>query len=598
MSSIETGRVAHRGQWAVFLILFLALALVCDRGFDLTDESYYVFWAFYPERFQASIHPFGLLLNAVTHLIGRSIIALRLFGLALLAGCGIILGTYADQYYRRVAGHPLRFNPPALAAIFALGNYAVISLLTPSYNLLANAAGSLILAGALGWAIRDAEPITKRLDAAIPSIIVGIGGVLAFFAKPTFAALAGLAILCHLALAWRRRGASVALYRAVVTGVACILPLVLVISATIGLERFAETIRLGLATLKFGNGLTALPHKTIAELIHAPLPLLLAGLALVVVVGWKICNPRMSPPRWASIATAGSGVLALCYLGVSLGRMVLGGQIAFNVIASPVLILAIVWTIFGVARGIPSAAGWRRWWPVAALLVLPFAIAFGTANLLIQQTSASLYAPLFAAAIAADIMFKRRIAAMIQAAAVAGTLLLLLWSFHVPYGLPASIRAQVEPLRILPGGDVLYVDRTTYRYVSGMRDIARRHGLAPDTAIIDLSGGGPGTALILNGKAPYYPWIVHIFGMNSMRLADTVWASLSPLQQRKAWIILPADPAFAGSRVLSDIRKDGHYRLLGRVPMTFWGRDRRIEIWARPDRAGEPGTHLRQDPGA
>ena len=109
--------------------------------------------------------------------------------------------------------------------------------------------------------------------------------------------------------------------------------------------------------------------------------------------------------------------------------------------------------------------------------------------------------------------------------------------------------------------------------MQSLHDVAAREGLTSATPIIDLTGNGPGAALLLNGNAPYFPWALSIYGRGSIDLANAIWRSLGPREKHDAWFILPADPVFAHSEPMNSFMQDtGRYRLAARVPnMSYLG---------------------------
>jgi len=65
-------------------VTVILLVLVLDRGFDITDEAYYILSAWYPENNLSALTVFGNYLNLGTQIVGRNIANLRATGLLIL----------------------------------------------------------------------------------------------------------------------------------------------------------------------------------------------------------------------------------------------------------------------------------------------------------------------------------------------------------------------------------------------------------------------------------------------------------------------------------------------------------------------------------
>ena len=546
----------------------VGLLAASNRGFGLTDESYLMWWIIDPGRFAAMIHPFGLLMHPLFVAGNQSLIAMRVGGILLLASTGATLGTSVAAWYRW--SEPIRVRLALLGAVFSLTYYAAW-ILTPSYNMLANAGAAAILAGLLRWTIENRTFSRMKL---VASMLVGVGGMIAFFGKPTFAALAAVAGLVVIGLGARARPTH-AVKRLVLASLFAAVPLVIVITATVTMSTFVATVREGLSVLTFGNGLTQLPGKTVRELYRAEAPLW-ASFALLVATTAAVSNKGRPGPALVIVNTAGVVLLV--------GIMVL--KLAYSIysysspttLGAPAIALVLAGTSLGLCQ--PQMPSLPRAWvvPIAACLLLPFAVAFGTANNLVDQTSLTLMPVLLAGVVVSRLLFTGDVASWVERGLLALTAVVLLSSAYAPYGLDRPIWEQRNPLTLPFTRDHLYVDARTRAYADCLRAIGKAHGIDRLTPVIDLSGGGPGTALMLGGLPPYYPWIVPNFD-NATSLADHVWGSLSPQRQAAAWLVGPIDAKFTQTRAATFLaRYRGEPSVAVPAPMFFWGTTRVISI--------------------
>jgi hypothetical protein len=144
-----------------------------------------------------------------------------------------------------------------------------------------------------------------------------------------------------------------------------------------------------------------------------------------------------------------------------------------------------------------------------------------------------------------------------------------------PYGQADSIFGAKQAVTVQPLANRLLLDPLTQRYV----EVFSRVRVPCGTPVIDLSGGGPGTLLLLNSKQPVIPWIAHI----TPHAADIVWQSLSASQKARAWVVGPVNPVFEDTNAARAIASRPYVEVAS-AKMKFWGSLRRIEL-LRPNGA-------------
>jgi hypothetical protein len=482
-----------------------------------------------------------------------------------------------ERYYRDIFDEERRGGLAILGAVCSLAYYS-FWILTPAYNLLVNAASALILAGILFWSTNE-NTETPRRD-WLASVLVGFGGSLSFLAKPTFAAIAAAAV-CLLLIRTLSTNRKLGLHRLLITTLACVAPLLFSIGFTTGIAAFVASIQVGLSLLNSGTALNSLIPKTIKDFYYgSPLFALSVMYLAFSVVLYLDTGGRPLPLRrakllsWSVLIVDAAFVLWNVIYGISMGTSpwVLLGICSFCIVTGLIC--------FGLIRAeVPSREA-SAFYPLFALLALPFALSFGSAISIMAQTGMYLYATLFASVIGGRLFLRTSLFKKSEMAVLVTIPLLLLWSSIFPFHLPASIYRQTESVSLPFASDTLLVDPQTKRNVDGLRDAARIGGLQPLTPIFDLSGGGPGIALMLNNRAPLTPWMFHMFGQ-PRQLVDAAWASMTPLQKKTAWIIGPIHPNFAGSHVAGELGKklETHYELVGELQMRFGNADQVINVW-------------------
>lgn len=564
------------------MIVAIALVVASNRSFDHTDEAYYVAWIRQPTDFRFLYQPFSHFFKPFYDLFGRPVVGLRLLGYAMLAGSGALLGLYCERFYQRRYGIAFADRELViLGALFSLVFYAGW-LLTPSYNLLANTGASLLMAGCLGWLTPPRDGSDGVRSDRIASVLVGLGGCLSFFGKPTFAALAALPVLALLWIALRRRGAKVVIEAAAIVAVTCLVPLYLIIAYTQPLGEFVDTVVAGTQALRFGNSIAQVPLKALREFYSGP-PILFIALTAFAFCLAKALRPSDSPPSARNERILVVAISVAVFL--LLARAVQAGGWLFPLMTLCGVLCMLAYGLLG-ARARPVRMGALGF--VFVLLVVPFAIAIGSANPLLFQIGASLYALLLAAVIGGRILLGesagRGVATLLSVAVVA----LMFWGSLNPYGMPRPMVRQSEPVDLGFTPDRLYVDVPTRDYIAGLRAVAARVRLPPGTSIVDLSGSGPGNAMFLGGRAPAFPWLVN-FTEGAPILVDAVWSAMTPAEQADAWILGPVHPGMRKAGLVARLNADqSGYRCVATIPNGYWADKQAVLTFWRPRRASEP----------
>jgi len=517
------------------LICAALLVYGSGRGFDLTDETFYLVWTSDPKAYSLIYQPFGYLLHPLYELVGRNLQAYRLCGFAITATAGAYLGSSLA----RVISKPRPFT--LYGALAALTIYFPW-IITPSYNSAANVGAMLVTGGLLDN--MDCR-LAKRLTGALA---VACGLCVAAFSKPPLFAFALLGIVIA-GIAVRR--ARVTLLSAVVVGVAAMWLFIPVWD----LPRLVERIIATQEALSLPNTAAALPAKIVRDWIAVPLPLTAA--AILVVLG--LVRPL---GRWRKLLGYAAIALSIYYVA-SIASDAIDGTI-------PDFLGLAVMTIAGAYASIAQHVEHRGRWPIALLFAAPVAVGLGTFNNEWFQLNFSMAFPflaMFGIALNDVVTSRRRIA---EAFAIFGVLAVMALAAWAPYSLPAPIFAQQVPINPPLAKGRIRVDDETADFVRSAQGNAR------GALLIDLSGTGPGVAAILGARPPVLPWL----NPATASWPDVVWSRLGPEERQQAWFVLPVWPNFAHSQPVQWLKahKDRFCRAY-LAPMTFWAEERRLELW-------------------
>jgi hypothetical protein len=539
--------IARPGTGTAILVAVTAALLTCGgllaygagRGADLTDEIFYLVWTRDPDAYRLIYQPFGYLLHPLFALAGGDLRRFRLFGFAIAAGAGALLGKSLSRDTRGGVAFTLYGALAGLTIFFPW-------IVTPSYNSAANVGAMLVISGVLAGPRR------------IGPVLAAAGLCIAAFSKPPLFLIA-VVVMAIVAGVARSRRAAIAW---IVTLALATAMMSLLLSPKLwpGLvARMAASQHV----LALPNTPLSLPIKVVRDWWLVPLPLTGAAIAAAIAAALRgLC--RAAWARWLGYAAV---VLSLYYVG-SILPDALDGEIP------DFLGLAVLLMAAGYA-GVPETATGTRPLATALLLGAPVAVALGTFNNQWAQLNFSMVFPfmaLFALAWRDPVHWRRGVAWLV--AILGPTASMLLAAFH-PYSLPASVFDQQIAIRHPITHSPVLVDPETAAFVESAQ------GRARNATVIDLSGTGPGVVAALGGRAPVLLWL----NPATATWPDVAWSGLSDEQRSAAWFVGPVWPLFSRSapaRWLAAHRS----RYCGEAmpEMSFWDQERTLLIW-RPCRA-------------
>lgn len=595
---MDSSKRQTEGWTARGRLAFAALACAClatlailawlmafsHRGFDFTDEAFYVVWITQPWIYPASVTQFGFLYHPLSEALGGSIVLLRQSNVAitfllawLLSACLLLGGSRRPRVYG-----PLL----AVSAILASSSIGFFNywILYPSYNSLVFQA---MLVTATGYILAGRSPSAASLAGWAA---IGVGGWLAFMAKPpTAAALAVMTAVYVLAagkFSLRNAVISVAIAAALTLASA------LVIDGSLALyvERMRDGIEVG-RTLGSGH--------TVAQLLRIDGFTLRAfdlyALALVTAGTFaSICLCASKNRLLVGIGLLAPVAIALLELAVlfqlwlpELRPSRYMGMVMFGVPIGAVA-AALVLT-----RGRLAAA--RSDWALAGcLLLFPYAFAFGTTSNYWQvATLASFFWML--AGVALLMAFIRQtgswkpllpvaMSAQLVAAAVVYA------ASEAPYRQPQPLRLNDQTARI--GNTELILDEGFARYFRELSALAETAGFQAGTPMIDMTGQSPASLYAIRAKLIGQAWTIGGYP-GSGKLAIDMLERVPCAEVLGAWLLVePGGPRSLLPEVLRHfgIDMDRDYEVVGDLltPVGAGGyADPRAQKILRPNRSLE-----------
>lgn len=195
-------RVIHTAELALTIIAAITTAITlawvlhfCNYGFEFTDESFYLNWISNPFNYSTSITQFGFIYHPLFNLLDGQIAALRQ---ANVAATFILSWILCDQLLISLPSpHTNTLQRLTISATLAATSllFLKVWLPTPNYN-------SLALQAFLVTAIGMLRAQGKYSPSSLAGwVLIGIGGWLAFMAKPTSAAALAACTLLYIIIA-------------------------------------------------------------------------------------------------------------------------------------------------------------------------------------------------------------------------------------------------------------------------------------------------------------------------------------------------------------------------------------------------------------
>jgi uncharacterized membrane protein YhaH (DUF805 family) len=509
------------------------------RGFEFTDDAYYLLWDSNPFIYSWSQSQFGYVWHGLYELAGGDIKLFRLAGAAVLGGCAFIFGCALRSFLapRLRPGFDIALVLAVMTA--SLWNF-VFWIPSPGYNQLNLCGLLLLLAGLVSFASIGSGPsvsFTSAIKVAGAAAIAAAGWCICALAKPSTAVAVMLAGIVWILVL---RPAKALAFAAVTIVLACAFMLAAIIAIDGSVAAFLERNIAALRILSMVGSyrLIDIWNGAVGPLIdiatdplqrRETLAILIAGALWMVAVSWT----RGRLGSW-TVAFPLAVVVGLAHAGDPADR-----EYHLSLVLPLVLLVA-----FAVAASIAMLRSRdpdrRRYGALVCLLaVTPFCYSIGTNTPLIYHASAAAvfwFAAMFGVAVLAAPANRDYCTSAVKSACGLLTAGMLIGALANPYRLESPIWNQDQPVQVGPRAAPLLVDRLTANYISVLRQAAQTRGFEPGTPVIDLTGEAPGTVFALGGEAPGGPWLPGGYP-GSEAVAREILGRVPPQTLKRAWIL-------------------------------------------------------------
>lgn len=517
-------------------------------GIDFTDESFYLVWMAHPYRYGVSVTQYGFVYHPVYLLLDGQIAALRqfniLFTFALAwALCWVFLRTTFAAAALGTAR--LAVLAAALATVSQL--FLAAWLPTPSYYSLT--LQSLLIA-AIGLLLCGAKPSATSIAGWL---LVGLGGWLAFMAKPTTAAALAACAFAYLLLAGKLNLRLLAI--AAATSIALLCLSAWAIDGSIPV--FIERLRAGVETAGILGGGHTLIQLLRIDSFEVGLKAMLLFLMAMSLAAGAACLSQ-SKNKWL-VGVGALATLLLAALPLAVIFRIFPGHLGAGQFQDLLIwaVPAAAMVTAGVLLRFKGLQGLSRAQISVALLflLLPHAYAFGTnGNYWATGANAGLFWVLGGLAILAPMASFAKMGAILLPLALASqliTVVLIHTGMATPYRQPEPLWTNNHLTEFGSPGKKLLLSGGFGFYVDEVVRTAAAAGFKKDTPMIDLTGQSPGILYALGANNIGQAWIIGGYP-GSVALAEASLKGAPCADLSRAWLLLEdAGPRRISSTVLS-----------------------------------------------
>jgi hypothetical protein len=500
--------------------LTLALSAICTAstigwllfyshyGIDFTDESFYLVWMSNPFNYGQSATQFGFIYHPLYLLLDGNIAALRQANI-LLTFC--LAWVFVNVFFKTVFAKLSLQNTQRLIISGAIATAGLTSLVfagswlpTPSYNSLALQA---LLVAATGLLLSD----KKASRASVAGwCLIGVGGWLAFMAKPTTAAALGLCIGFYLLAAGKFS------VRLLVISLATAVGLLVLSALTIdgSIIAFIDRLKGGTELLKILGG-----GHTLAQLLRLDEFQLGGRAKLILIASTAVIYSAVYFPQAKMKALVHGGTLlsiafALANLAIVFGlthQTLNTGQFQGLLLwAIPFAAILLGFSIYQF-RGLFQISR-SQWILGLTFLMFPYAYAFGTGgNYWVLAANAGIFWVLAGLVFLSPIAPSGKLATLLLPLGLAVqlvTVALVQTGIETPYRQPQPLRDNDYKLEIGKPGSTLVLSKGFGQYFAETIDVTKQTGFKKGTPMIDLTGQSPGILYAMGASNIGQVWTI------------------------------------------------------------------------------------------
>lgn len=539
------------------LIYILGILLInINHGFDITDESFYILSILYPnEVYSSAITLFRYPLFLVNQLTGENLPIFRATGILFLFISALWLGYELQRYLKEKFSFEMtKLEIISFIIVISLGVFSTYRNwhLTPSYNWLATWSIIVYYAMILKLTVDKNKTLLKY-------IMVGFFLALAFVAKPTTSVLLVLIGLLFLIFEYKRFKI-LSLFSTI--SMSTIIFLVLIVFVSYGdFGNYINAIKENLEIMKILGGGHSYQEQ-VSNIINTFQVYYFEKLLIVkktshlsIVVLFSLFlgslfyfrNHHKKKQVYFCLSIVILGIYTLILLGYLI-RINMQLSVAWFYLVEYGLINIIIISSYLIISD--DKKQFLKF--LMGLLFLcfifilgSFSYALGSNNNLILKMSKSLIF-VYMAIMSCSLIFSKKsnnnsfyyISIVVLSVFM---LILINKAYSFPYRQITSIEQQAHPVKFLNQDFTVKVDQKTKQYIEDLKQIAQKNGITESVYLIDMTGGTPGSHLIINTKFFDRPWLMGGYP-GSDEFAFKVLKKYKEKESfKKAWVLTAPD---------------------------------------------------------
>lgn len=554
---------------AVCTILTLAWVLRYSHyGLDITDESFYLVWMSNPFNYSVSATQFGFIYHPLYELLDGNIAKLRQANILLTFALSWWLG---NVFFKTISIHQSLQTAHRLAISAAIATVGLSSLIfaglwlpTPSYNGLVLQA---LLIAATGFLLADGQ---FSRTSAFGWLLIGVGGWLAFMAKPTTAMALAVCAVFYLKFSGKLNLRLLAI--SVVVAVVSIAVSAVVIDGSI--VAFIDRLKGGAAMYSMlGGGHT--PDRLLRlddfRFGGRGSAILIACTAIISATAY-LCQAkstaRMHVGTVLSLVFVSTTIVIIC--GFIRSTLDIGGFQGLLIWSVP---FAAILTGLSISHFKGFLQISRSKWVLAlTFLLLPYAFAFGTsANYWMSGAIAGIFWLLAGLGLLSSMLPHQKLSAVLLPLGLSAqmvTVALIQSGMESPYRQPQPLRQNNDKLEIGASGSILVLPKGFAQYFTDAISVAKHAGFERGTPVIDLTGQSPGVLYAMGASNIGQPWTVGGYP-GSEALALSMLKIVGCQEFAKAWLLIEPkgprkiSPEFLlelGANIATDFQNVGTFK--------------------------------------
>ena len=556
----------HAFAYASLFLVAIIVIVLCQYGFDISDEGYYLLSIAAPENYPYTTTQFGYVFHVFWQLFDQDIPLLRQMNILLLYLLSLWLA-YINIYSDLDQKEERRISRFAVSGVLAVSVLGVFYhwLPTPNYNTL-NLVGLLLASVGFTYIYSSSAKHTY-----FGFILVGVAGVIVFLAKPPSAvALIVLFGLFLLRLIWLGRPIAPIIKGLFISmGISILLVSQAAFHISGSIASFVSNV---MQSIVWGNTLHGAGRvstwnflwKGRLDLNSVSVEVLVFCLGFALMISLQLVRFNRFKPLFARMHSF------LCYATVFFVIAVVL-LVAADQLPNPLLgmlsterflivYFPLVWIFFiEILLNLSNPGGKRNQSLVLVLSIfcMLYIYTVGTGNTYVNSI---LLIPFFAYVGIARIVSGRpnsqSVLLMVCTIGFALGFLSMPIGGKQPYRqqLLPSLVEMIEPketqsdeVQSLGRIKGLRLSSEMNLYLSSLKDAAIESGFRDDTPIIDMTGASPGTVFAIGGRSLGVAWFLGGYeGSNEYAKAVLSDGSIHALRQ--AWVLTENE----GSRKLDD----------------------------------------------